>query len=65
MPTETATGDSNLSREQVSRAKAGFELDLIAFYKALEEEASDVIAREAAKGSSPDQIVRAVDALFE
>ena len=56
---------ANLTRKQVDRLKAPFELDLIAFYNALEEETMMLVSKMVRAGNTGDEIIGAVEDLLD
>lgn len=65
MAVEEARGDASLTRNEVTRQKASFELDLIAFFKVMQDEISDALADAVAEGLDGDAVIARVDAVFE
>ncbi len=58
-------GDRHLTSKEVDRLKASFQLDLIAYYKALQADVAGAIERGARDGKTPDEIISDVEGLFE
>ena len=58
------TGDKSLTRKEVDRIKAPLELDLIAFYKIVEDEVFQVLSKGIEDGKTPDQIINDVGELL-
>ena len=56
--------DHSLTRKEVDRAKASFELDLIAFFSTLQEEVFKTLDKGISEGQTPDQIISAVGELL-
>ena len=56
--------DHSLTRKEVDRAKASFELDLIAFFNILQEDVFGALDTGISEGQTPDQIVDAVGELL-
>lgn len=65
MAKEEARGDASLTRNEVNRQKASFELDLVAFFKTLQGAVMDVLEDAIKEGQNGDQVIQAVDDLFE
>lgn len=58
------TGDKSLTRKEVDRIKAPLELDLIAFYKIVEDEVFKTLSEGIKDGKTPDQIINDVGELL-
>lgn len=56
--------DRSMTRKEVERLKAPLELDLTAYYKALEEEVVTTVATGTREGRTPAQIIGDVENLF-
>jgi hypothetical protein len=58
------TADKSMSAPQVDKEKASFELDLIAFFKVLEEAVFERVEAGIEANLTPDEIVESVEELF-
>jgi hypothetical protein len=58
------TADKSMSAPQVDKEKASFELDLIAFFKVLEEAVFERVEVGIEANLTPDEIVESVEELF-
>lgn len=56
--------DRSMTRDEANREKASLELDLIAVFRLLEEEAMDLLAEGVRNNRSPDEIIAAIEELF-
>ena len=64
MAVKPVVGDKSLPRAEVERIKAPMELDLIAFFKQLNESVMDIVIDGASQGMTPDEIIAMVEELF-
>lgn len=65
MAAKETLADKSMTEAEANRMKAPLELDLIAFYNALQEEIIDIIDTGSKEGMSADMIISSVELLFE
>lgn len=58
-------GDRSMTRKEADRLKASLELDLIAYFKQLEDEVMTRIDRGVRENMTPDQIIQDVGGIFD